>query len=69
MRGAVCTAYSSSGGRGGLASVLLRHRGGKPPRHPLRHPPVHHLAGPKLAVYGFAIATDTGGAMMEGRGH
>lgn len=65
--GAVCTAYSSSGGRGASGLGLYCGTVAVNPRVIPYGSRMFITSADGKFVYGFAIATDTGGAMMEGR--
>ena len=67
MRSAVCTAYSSSGGRGASGLGLYCGTVAVNPRVIPYGTRLFITSPDQSFVYGFAIATDTGGAMMEGR--
>lgn len=67
MRGAVCTAYSASRGRGASGLGLYCGTVAVNPRVIPYGTRLYITASDNSFVYGYAIATDTGGAMMDGR--
>lgn len=67
MESAVATAYSSSGGRGSSGLGLYCGTVAVNPNVIPYGTRMYITSADQSFVYGFAIATDTGGAMMEGR--
>lgn len=67
MESAVCTAYSSSGGRGASGLGLYCGTVAVNPNIIPYGTRMYITSADGNFIYGFAIATDTGGAMMEGR--
>ncbi len=66
MEGTVCTAYSSSGGRGASGLGLYCGTVAVNP-NVIPYGTRMYITSPDQSfVYGFAIATDTGTAMMQG---
>lgn len=67
MEGAICTAYSSSGGKGASGLGLYCGTVAVNPNVIPYGTRMYITSADGKFVYGFAIATDTGTAMMEGR--
>lgn len=67
MEGAVATAYSSSGGRGSSGLGLYCGTVAVNPNVIPYGTRLYITSADNSFVYGYAIATDTGGALMDGR--